>query len=440
MSQDETTNWILMHKNIPVAQMDIREASGSLVNITKTINPNHAPVGTLHIASQKPEISYTSLDSWLANRTIPNSRQNLDLIFDGLNIPNTRALSLKSYGLSLSDQYWLKPTTADFSWESINFFQNDFSDDIGEILLETKHTSDGDINLHSPSNNLNGILKKKWTIQNGERILVKGGSDGFQQEPYNEVIATAIMNELNISHVPYVVTSRKGQAYSLCKNFINENTELIPAANVQNTQIHNPDNPYQQLLFCCEELGLGIDNIKVKLDQMMVIDFIISNTDRHLNNFGFIRDANTLKWQGFAPIYDNGTSLFNRNRDWKYGNLSKPFKRFHSQQLALVQDFSWYEPIPKQKLSDIITDTLSKNKLLSVERITAIADATSRKADFITNLKMNLSSTLTMSSPQFKKLMTELHDDPRNKALDLSSDWDDELSIITPSIPDVFQA
>ena len=33
------------------------------------------------------------------------------------------------------------------------------------------------------------------------------------------------------------------------------------------------------------------------------------NEDRHLNNFGVLRDVNTLKWLDLAPIFDTGQSL-----------------------------------------------------------------------------------------------------------------------------------
>ena len=36
---------------------------------------------------------------------------------------------------------------------------------------------------------------------------------------------------------------------------------------------------------------------------------MILNEDRHLNNFGIIRNVNTLKWIDIAPIFDNGQSL-----------------------------------------------------------------------------------------------------------------------------------
>ena len=43
---------------------------------------------------------------------------------------------------------------------------------------------------------------------------------------------------------------------------------------------------------------------------MMILDYLICNQDRHFGNFGAIRDAVTLEWVGFAPIFDSGTSLW----------------------------------------------------------------------------------------------------------------------------------
>ena len=42
---------------------------------------------------------------------------------------------------------------------------------------------------------------------------------------------------------------------------------------------------------------------------MYILDFLIMNEDRHLNNFGIIRDVNTLNWVDICPIFDNGQSL-----------------------------------------------------------------------------------------------------------------------------------
>ena len=48
---------------------------------------------------------------------------------------------------------------------------------------------------------------------------------------------------------------------------------------------------------------------RTKKENMYNLDFLIMNEDRPLNNFGIIRDVNTLKWLDVAPIFDNGQSL-----------------------------------------------------------------------------------------------------------------------------------
>ena len=72
---------------------------------------------------------------------------------------------------------------------------------------------------------------------------------------------------------------------SVGENFIDENTELIPVnAIVQNVQKPNHISMYD---FVVEELQkLGISDAKAKIDDMLFLDYIIFNEDRHFNNFG----------------------------------------------------------------------------------------------------------------------------------------------------------
>lgn len=53
----------------------------------------------------------------------------------------------------------------------------------------------------------------------------------------------------------------------------------------------------------------GIENAREMMENMYILDFLIMNEDRHLNNFGIIRDVKTLEWLSVAPIFDNGNSL-----------------------------------------------------------------------------------------------------------------------------------
>ncbi len=47
------------------------------------------------------------------------------------------------------------------------------------------------------------------------------------------------------------------------------------------------------------------------LDDMLVLDAVICNVDRHFGNFGFLVDNRTNKIAAPAPLFDHGNSLFN---------------------------------------------------------------------------------------------------------------------------------
>ena len=71
---------------------------------------------------------------------------------------------------------------------------------------------------------------------------------------------------------------------------------------------------------------------------MLVFDHLIHNTDRHEKNFGFIRDAETLKIERFAPLFDNGSSFaWNCSLSSSHSPETKPFCETREAQLALVQ-------------------------------------------------------------------------------------------------------
>lgn len=88
---------------------------------------------------------------------------------------------------------------------------------------------------------------------------------------------------------------------------------------------------------------LEIKEVQNYLDYMLITDYLIGNVDRHYNNFGFIRNVNTLEFTGVAPIYDSGNSMWfdtsTARIDYEKDIPSMPFKKVHSKQLQLVHSF-----------------------------------------------------------------------------------------------------
>ena len=57
-----------------------------------------------------------------------------------------------------------------------------------------------------------------------------------------------------------------------------------------------------------EKLGPEFVNV---LNEMLVFDAVICNTDRHFGNFGVLVDNRTNAITSPAPLFDHGNSLFN---------------------------------------------------------------------------------------------------------------------------------
>ena len=180
----------------------------------------------------------------------------------------------------------------------------------------------------------------------GKRLLVKGGSGAIRQEPYNEVLASAIMRRLHVPHIMYTLKIINEYPYSVCEDFITNGTELITAWHIMQTQKKpNHVSPYQHYVNCCA--ALGIPSLTDALDRMLTLDYLIANEDRHLNNFGAVRSADTLEWIGTAPVFDISTSMWCneptsmvRPHAWL---PSKPFKPSHAEQIGLVTSFDWVD-------------------------------------------------------------------------------------------------
>ena len=380
----------LMHKKIAVAELELDDATGFIQKIKTVYAEEHLPVG---IQVKKGKVDRASLNEWWTDRSIPTSRSGIREALQTLDIANTKMLLIHCFGLSLSDQYWICPEKSGLTWEKVNFFENSFSDDIGDVLFGSNKKGNA-FNFSSPDNTSDGNLKKRWKIIDGKRCLVKGGSNPFRQQPFNEVIATEIMKRLDIPHVPYTVMWDKGALYCVCEDFVNKDTELVSAWRI--IQIQKKENNvsvYQHFLNCCEELG--ITDVVPFLDRMIVLDYIIANEDRHLNNFGALRNAQTLEWIGMSPVYDSGSALgydklavqIRSGRDV----LCKPFKKHHEEQLKLVSSFEW---IDFEKLSDIkevikeIMSTGNAVEYMDDARTKAIADGVDKRIRYLEQISM----------------------------------------------------
>lgn len=327
---------LLMNKNYPILECEVLEEAGVITNVNYVYDKFHMPLG-IHVAGQNVNIK--QLNDWWQSRTIPASREGLMQILLKVNVTSTTGLAIKALGLSLSDQYWMNP--GGLHWEDVNFFTNDFSEDMGDFIIGKR--KEGHLNLMSPDNTSDGWLKKRWKIIDGKRYLMKGGSRPYLQEPLNEVIATRLMERIPVQDfVRYGIWREEKENYSICANFVTEHTEYIPAIRIYKSGVKESDTSnYQHLLHMCDKLG--VPDMRPMLDYMLTIDYLMANEDRHLGNFGVIRNVNTLEYPGMAPVFDTGSSLYYKSQDTDIRMDAdigaKPFAASQEQQLGYVSSF-----------------------------------------------------------------------------------------------------
>lgn len=375
--------YILMNKETPILEMSISD-KGYIKQITDCYNLDYMPIG-IPLDKNIPDIKM--LEKWWQGRSIPMSRDGIKNFLYFCNIDSPMELINKSFGLSLSDQYWINPINSPMKWTEINFFDNQFSEDIGNLLFHKTEKEMDKINFVSPDNTSDGWLKKKWIFKDNKAYLLKGGSDPFHQEPFNEVLASYILKQQNqFDFVEYKMCFNNGKENPacICENFITKNTELVPAtALYASLPKANHISPYQHIINCIKHYE--IPNTENYLDYMITFDYLIANTDRHWHNFGFIRNVETLKFVGPAPIFDNGTSLWHNKI--KASNLnveSRPFRNHHDSQIKLVKNSEILDVSTFKDVGEYFNNLLKDNIYIDGKRRDSICKGLDMRVNLLT--------------------------------------------------------
>ena len=317
----------LMHRDDKAAMLKIDEDTNQMVD-ARIINPELTPyLGS----ADKRKISF-----WLKNRSIPAHRSQIEVILQKNHCQSPEDFMYKNLGLSMMDSYWLKPEGSDFTWDAVNLYDNA----PGRMPFGNEWSFTPDASL--------GGQMPKYIDTNGEvPLLVKHTNSFSGLQCFNEVIASTIHRRQGWQeYVNYdAIRTDDDMVTVTCPLFTNKNMEFISAVEIMDSQ-KQPNNisNYDFYIEICSQRG--IENARAFMDYMTLTDFIMTNTDRHLNNFGILRDAETLSFVSMAPIFDTGNSMFYNNMQIgrplsRAQILNIPITAFHrreEQMLKYVQD------------------------------------------------------------------------------------------------------
>lgn len=241
--------------------------------------------------------------NWLEIRSIPTNRHNAARICRelGFALGDMESLYRASMGLSLNDSYWVVPRGFTGRFDDFNLYDNPFSEAIGALAVSGEARG-GKLAGNTPELTTDGTLRKGWRIIDGARVLYKGASEGFAPgEPLSEYIASLVARDLGLDAVVYGIDTWEGETCSTCADFATKDVSFVPFA------IATGSTDLPGALWWCLNLG---DECFESLCDMLVFDALVCNVDRHLTNFGVLRDNATGLPLKLAPIFDNGRALF----------------------------------------------------------------------------------------------------------------------------------
>lgn len=293
--------YTLMHFDTPLIEFSAERQAEANIKIMEA-HEEYKKLFPLDLA----EVSERGIASWIKHRSIPKNRAYVDTLLSSLGLSINRPLDIirVSKGLSLNDCYWLKQEGSRDSFDSVNLYDNRFSRVLGQIAFTGYGSSNVSGLTSSPEFTTNGMLPKCWRRIDGKILLYKGGTMGASNtgnEPYSEFYAYQIGKILGMNVVPYSLSKWKNTLCSTCELFTSKDVSFAPVGRIVRSGGMQAVREYYK------KLGAEFEKA---LNDMLVFDALIFNTDRHYGNFGFLIDSHTNRIMAPAPLFDHGNSLF----------------------------------------------------------------------------------------------------------------------------------
>lgn len=236
------------------------------------------------------------VESWLASRAIDSHRTNSRLLKRALRlrVADDAQVALAVNAATITDRYWYRPEGSTARYEDIRFKENAFD------TLALRGDPDGFTKKPSRTPELTNIgsYEKCWRLIDGKWWMYKSGN---QNEHFSELFICRLGENLKFDMTHYEMDG----SYIRTMDFTDSasvNFEPISALMGDNEDYSDCFNRILSLSPALAEQYLKI----------IWLDTICYNMDRHIGNFGILRDIKTGNIISIAPNFDNNIALISR--------------------------------------------------------------------------------------------------------------------------------
>lgn len=257
------------------------------------------------ILREKAPLCFTNggdLEGWLKMRAVDRHRKNGRILKRLLRLGDTSDLNtaLCVHGAKITDHYWIKTQDEqDLKWEDARFSQDYFADVAlrGSVDTFTRHYTPEQLHTPTPELTNTGSFEKCWRFIDGKWVMFKRGSEN---ELFSEVFVSELGKKLGFPMADYRIID----GCAATTDFTEGRLNFEPMAYLSGENEAYADN-YKVL----RQLQPGLE--KEYLD-ILFMDALVYNVDRHTQNFGILRDGETGAILSMAPNFDNNMALISR--------------------------------------------------------------------------------------------------------------------------------
>lgn len=276
----------LMNKDVVVATYEEEVRLGLYIYTEAERFDSYLPYG------------FANINDWIDGRQIAKHRVSIERLMRELGLTTRHDFIAMARCLSLTDTFWMKRADEEVTWNEVSLYRNPFDDVIARIAFDGTGMCGQRNSPTSPEYATSGSFAKCWVREEGEISLLKRGSSGYANagfEPYSEVLAAQLLDAASIDHVPYAVVNYHGKLASKCPLFTSEDAGFVAVHRFFAEPFDVPD-----MLAFCEKHGA-----EESFREMVVMDAVMANVDRHAGNYGFLVDNATGEVLRMAPLFDH---------------------------------------------------------------------------------------------------------------------------------------
>lgn len=330
-------SFYLMNKDTPVLQFTINDVLGvSSINIDKGFT-KVVPL------SFKGMVSF---NKWIEDRLVLSHRRNIFSLLQSEGITKIEDIISCTNCISLLDSFWVREVNSNLSWKSVSPYKNPLNERISRFSYDGSIVNGKKI-TGSPDFSTGGSFPKCWKKVDGSIYLYKSGSNiayNSGREPYSEYLTSKLAQKLFPNEcVKYDLVEYKNKVATRCKNICTESIGMSSVADI------SPDiKNFNDLL----KYNYGGKRDLIRLVNMLLLDFLSLNVDRHLNNIGVLIHNETQRMLGIAPIYDFNLAFLPYYTDNLDGTIEDYINRKDNDAYLYANDGTPFEDIIKM-LSDL---------------------------------------------------------------------------------------